>query len=96
MMPVYLSQTAYDQLHELLDYLEANWSSTVSDNYLNKLERTMEVISNMPYSFPAADNFPGLRKCVVTRQSIAYYRIDEVRKEVEILAVIDSRRDVRF
>ncbi len=96
MMSVYLSQTAYDQLHELLDYLEANWSSTVSDNFLNKLERTMEVISNMPYSFPAADKFPGLRKCVVTSQTIAYYRIDVVRKEVEILAVIDSRRDLRF
>lgn len=58
-MPVYLSQTAYDQLHELLDYLEANWSSNVCDNYLNKLERTMEVISSMTYSFPAADKFPA-------------------------------------
>ena len=96
MMPVYLSQAACDQLHELLDYLEANWSSTVSDNFLSKLERTMEVISNMPYGFPTAEKFPGLRKCVISRQTIAYYRVDEARKEVEILAVIDSRRDLRF
>ena len=96
MMPVFLSQTAYDQLHEILDYLEVNWSATVSDNFLNKLERTIEVISSMPYGFPAAEKFPGLRKCVLTRQTIAYYRVDEVRKEVEILAVIDSRRDLRF
>lgn len=96
MMPVYLSQTAHAQLHEILDYLEANWSPAVSDNFLDKVERTMEVIGNMPYSFPAADKFPGLRKCVVTRQAIAYYRVDEMRKEVEILAVIDSRSDMRF
>jgi plasmid stabilization system protein ParE len=96
MMPVYLSQTAYDQLHEILDYLENNWSPTVSDNFLDKVERSMEVIGNMPNSFPVADKFPGLRKCVITRQTIAYYRIDEVRKEVEILAIIDSRSDMRF
>ena len=96
MMPVFLSQTAYDQVHEILDYLETNWSAQVSDNFLQKLERTMDAISAMPYAFPAADKFPGLRKCVVTRQAIAYFRVDTVRKEVEILAVIDSRRDVRF
>jgi plasmid stabilization system protein ParE len=50
MMPVYLSQTAYDQLHQILDYLEENWSSSVRDNFLDKLERSMEAIGQFPYS----------------------------------------------
>lgn len=48
MMPVYLSSTAYEQLHAILDYLEVNWSSAVANNFLNKVERSMEIISKMP------------------------------------------------
>ena len=59
MMPVYLSQTAYDQLHETLDYLETNWSTIVSDNFLDKLERAIEVMGNMPYAYPESQNFLG-------------------------------------
>ncbi len=94
MMPVYLSQTAYDQLHETLEYLELNWSPTVRDNYIEKLERAMDIISSMPYAFPKSEKFPGLYKCVITRNSIAWYRIDELRREVEIMVVLDSRRNL--
>ncbi len=96
MMPVYLSQTAYDQLHQILDYLEENWSSAVRDNFLDKLERSMEAIGRFPYSSPPSQNFPGLRKCVVTKQVSAFYRIDQVRKEVEIMAVLDNRQTPTF
>ena len=96
MMPVYLSQTAYDQLHQILNYLEEKWSQQVSDNFLEKLERTMDSIGRFPYSSPAALHFPGLRKCVITKQVSAFYRVDEVRKEVEIMAVLDNRQDFRF
>ena len=84
MMPVYLSQTAYDQLHQILDYLEEKWSSQVSDNFLDKLERTMDSIGRFPYSSPAAQHFPGLRKCVINKQV----------SEIEILAVLDNRQDL--
>jgi len=90
-MPVYLSQTAYDQLHQILDYLEENWSSTVRDNFLDKLERSMGAIGRFPNSSPSSQNFPGLRKCVITKQVCAYYRVDEIRKEVEIMVVLDNR-----
>ena len=46
----------------------------------------------MPYIFPASEKFPIMRKCVVTPQPSAYYRVDEIRKEVEAIAVLDNRR----
>jgi plasmid stabilization system protein ParE len=96
MMPVYLSRTAYDQLHQILDYLEEKWSVQVSDNFLDKLERTMDSIGRFPYSSPVAQHFPGLRKCVINKQVSAYYQIDEIRQEVEILAVLDNRQDFGY
>ncbi len=95
-MNVFLSQTAGDQLHHIIDYLEQQWSTKVRDNFITKLQRSMQAIEKMPYSFPASEAFPGLRKCVITAQTTAYYRIDEVRKEVEVMAVLDNRQDISF
>ena len=50
----------------------------------------------MPYAFPESNSVLGLRKCVISRQTIAYYRIDLVRKEIEIIAIIDSRQNLNF
>ena len=91
-MNVVLSPTAGEQLHQIIDYLEQQWSAKVRDNFIHKLQRTMDAIAIMPYSYPASKKLPGLRKCVITPQTIAYYRIDEIRKEVEIIAVVDARQ----
>ena len=95
-MVVYLSPTAYEQVHEILDYLENNWPPNVHDNFLDKLNRAMDIISTMPYSSPASLKNPNIRKCVITRRVIAWYRVDEIKKEVEIIAVLDSRQNVGF
>ena len=56
----------------------------------------MDIMGSMPYIFPPSEKFPGLRKCVITPQTTAYYRVDEIRKEVEIIAVLDNRRPVGY
>ena len=54
----------------------------------------MDLLEDMPYSYPASEKNPGLRKCVITRRTIAFYRVDEVKQEVKILSIWDTRRDV--
>jgi len=92
-MIVFLSQTAGEKAEQIIEYLENRWSDKVRDNFLNKLERSMDIIQQMPYSFPASQSFPGLRKCVITSQTTAFYRIDEDAQEIEIVAIIDSREN---
>jgi len=96
MMPVYLSQNAYDQLQDIVSYLENNWSEKIRDNFLSKLDTIFETISTFPYSFPESNAMLGLRKCVVSNQVTAFYRVDEVRKEIEIMAVLDNRQMRNF
>ncbi|MCB0566638.1 MAG: type II toxin-antitoxin system RelE/ParE family toxin [Lewinellaceae bacterium] len=93
-MKVFLSQTAYDQAQDIVDYLEENWHERVRNNFLDKLERSMEIISTMPFAFPPSEKFPGLRKCVITPQTTAYYRVDETNDEVEIITFLDNRRPI--
>ncbi|GJM34331.1 MAG: hypothetical protein DHS20C18_33320 [Saprospiraceae bacterium] len=72
--------------------MDTNWPSKVRNNFIDKLDRSMETISQMPYSFPASQDFPGLRKCVITSRTTAYYRVDETKNEVEIITVINNRQ----
>lgn len=51
----------------------------------------MKIIENEPFAFPASGKFPGLRKCVLTRQTLAFYRIFE--NEVEIISLVDARQN---
>ncbi len=93
-MNVYLSKEANDELNEILDYLEDNWSINVSNNFLDKLIRVMDILEQMPYSYPSSEKNSGLRKCVITRRSVAFYRVDEAKQEVKILSISDSRRNL--
>jgi plasmid stabilization system protein ParE len=93
---IYLSTEATEQLDQLLDYLESRWSAKVRDNFLVKLDRSLNTISTMPYAYPASQKIPALRKCVITPLTVAYYRIKEEQIEVEIITVIDSRKNIYF
>ncbi|NBC08627.1 MAG: type II toxin-antitoxin system RelE/ParE family toxin [Bacteroidetes bacterium] len=91
-MNVYLSQAAQDQLLQIIEYLEAHWSVKVRDNFIKKLDRSVAVIASMPYAYPVSSSFGGLRKCVITPRTTLYYQINKLKKEVEIVAVLDTRQ----
>lgn len=90
-MKVTISQTAYDQIHALIEYLEERWSEKIRDRFLVKLDKSMRTMEIMPYGFPESQRMEGLRKCVITPQTSAFYRVDEDEKEIEIIAIIDNR-----
>jgi len=91
-MKVFLSRTAGEQLHQIIDYLELRWSTKVRDNFIDKLQRSMDTIALIPYGFPDSKTMSGLRKCVISPQTIAYYRINQTDNEIEIIAIIDARQ----
>ncbi len=90
-MKVTFTDQAAEQLAELLDYLEIEWSMKVRDNFLMKLESTVEVIAAFPFAYPSSESFPDFRRCVVTPQTSLYYQIQP--DEIEVVAVLDNRKD---
>ena len=91
-MRISLSERASEQLASLLDYLELEWSPQVSDNFVLKLERSLNAIQTFPEGFPASEKFTGLHKCVITSQTSAYYRIEN--DTIEIIAFFDNRMNL--
>ena len=88
---VRLSKKAAKRLDDLLDFLEERWSSKVKANFKHKFDATLKHIQLHPESFPASEMIPGLRKCVVTKQTTFYYKYSEIN--IDIIAIFDNRQD---
>jgi plasmid stabilization system protein ParE len=90
-MKVFLSPLAERKLLLLLDHLTENWSPVVKDEFLNELKRSIKQIELHPKSCQESIEMPNLYRCVVTRQTSLYYRINS--DEIEIVTVIDNRQN---
>lgn len=88
---VVFSKRSGKRLEKLLVYLENEWSLKVKNEFMEKLDRCVLKISQHPESCPVSEKFPGLFKCVVTKQTTLYYRIKE--NEIQVITFFDSRRD---
>jgi plasmid stabilization system protein ParE len=91
MFKVYLSPLAEQNIQDLLHYLETEWSSKAKNTFWKKLTSKFNQISNYPLSCIKSNSYPNLYKCVVSKQTSFFYRINE--NEIEIIALIDNRQD---
>jgi len=74
---VRISKAAAKKPDNLLDFLERRWSSKVKSNLIHKIDETLKYIQLHPESFPESEKIPGLRKCVLTKQTTFYYKYSE-------------------
>ena len=92
-MKVFLSELAENKLLKLNDFLLENWSLKVRNDFIKKLTSKIDQLSEQPESCPESLEFKGLFKCVVTKQTTLFYRINFDRKEIEIITVFDTRQN---
>lgn len=70
-----------------------NWSLKIRDKFISKLTEKIKQISSQPNSCPDSNEFDGLHKCVVTKQTTFYYRILNLSNEIEIITIFDTRQN---
>jgi plasmid stabilization system protein ParE len=88
---VFLSPIAEKKLILLLEYLEIEWGVKSKKDYLKQLQKAIKTISKNPKAFEESKSFKNLYRCVVTKQSAFFYRIN--KKEIEIITIIDNRQN---
>lgn len=87
-MKVRFSLLAVFKLEGLSEYLIEEWSEESNLRFLEKLDASIRILQLNPEIFPESELEPGLRKCVVTKQTSLLY---EVRTQtVFILTLIDT------
>ena len=92
-MKVFLSELAELKLLRLSEYLIENWNLKTRDKFIQKLTAKINQISSQPDSCPKSNEFNGLYKCVVTKQTTFYYRIIHQSNEIEIANIFDTRQN---
>ncbi|MBZ0241743.1 MAG: type II toxin-antitoxin system RelE/ParE family toxin [Bacteroidales bacterium] len=92
-MKVFLSELAEEKLLKLNDFLLENWNMKVRNDCINKLTSRIDQLIEHPLSCPQSTDIKGLFKCVVTKQTAFYYRINFDRKEIEIITIFDTRQN---
>lgn len=90
-MQVFISERAEKNLDDLMLYLELEWSKSVKEKFKKKLIRSIRIISTFPGLFPSSNLKKGVRKCLITKQVVLYYKI--TKDSIEIITIQDSRRN---
>ncbi|HPS12345.1 MAG TPA: type II toxin-antitoxin system RelE/ParE family toxin [Prolixibacteraceae bacterium] len=91
MREIVLSKRASNRLDKLLEYLEQEWSLKVKDDFIKKLDRSLNQIQKFPESCPKTDFVKGLHMLVITKQTSLFYRFDS--KTIKVVTFFDNRMD---
>jgi plasmid stabilization system protein ParE len=66
MRKIDLSKRATNRLEKLFEYLEQEWSLKVKDDFIKKLDKSLNQIQKFPESCSKTDFVKGLHMLVVT------------------------------
>ncbi len=92
-MKVFVSELAENKLKKLTTYLLEEWNYKVKKDFLTKLTLKIEQISEQPESCQKSEEFGGIYKCVVTKHTSFFYRINFAKEEIEIITIFDTRQN---
>ncbi len=83
------SLRAIDEEIALLTYIQNEFGSSIARKVYREIESILAKIAMMPEMFPASMNQPGLRRCVLSKQTSIYYRVHG--DFMEIVSFKDNR-----
>jgi plasmid stabilization system protein ParE len=89
MRSVILSKRAFTNLEKLINYLETDWSEKAKQDFIEKLDKSLDIIKKYPESTEKSDLKKGLHRCVVTKQTTLYYQFNSTT--IKVITLFDTR-----
>lgn len=90
---IIVAQRAENDLLHILEYLDTHWPESVSESFLEAYETRLNLLREMPWLYPITERRPGVRRCLIGKQTALFYQVHEEAETVEVLAVRDTRSD---
>ena len=84
------SLEAKKNTNQIISYLTKEWSESTADKFILNLENKLKFINLFPNLYPPYEEFPNIRKCVLTKHISLYYKINN--KDIEVLTLFDTRQ----
>jgi len=63
-----------------LDYLKKEWGAKVTKEFIDRVEVIFNTISENPYLYPFHSSSKQIRRCVIHKRIIMFYRISAKNK----------------
>ena|ERR1700748_1060814 len=93
-LKIVFSDVATDMLVSIAEFIENKWSSKQAKEFLEKVDKTINLAAEHPYMFKVSDFKDNIRIAFVSKQTSFYYRVRE--NEIIILFFWDNRQDPIF
>jgi len=91
-MKIIWTREASDNLNEIVSYLDQEWSEDVTNSFLIKLKKRIELISKFPESFPLIGK-EEVRASVLIEQITIFYSFDRNNDQIKLLSIFDTRQN---
>jgi plasmid stabilization system protein ParE len=88
---VILTPIAERDYELVLDYLFNKFGILVMDDFIKRLEKVCQLISQDPEIYPYLDKAKQIRKCVVTKHNVIYFK--EYDTTIRIITIFDTRQN---
>ena len=87
------SPRALDNFHEVILYLEKNWTDLVVKDFVTRTEKVIQLISEHPEMFKQVSDQNASREAVITKHNLLIYRV--YTNKILLLTVFDTRQHPR-
>ncbi len=91
---IIFSEKAKSNIEKIADYLDKEWSENVKLKFLTDVSNAVKQLAIMPFMFPSSDKMEGLRRCVVNRHTVLYYRIN--KEIIEVINIKGTRQNANI
>ncbi len=88
---ILLTPEAARNLSNIIGYLIQEWGVKVCSSFVTKFDGVCNRIAAAPANYPIVYEKENVRKCVLDKKNIIFFRISA--DVVEILAIFDTRQD---
>ena len=89
---IQFSKRAVREYKGIINYLLEFRTEKVANNFTNKFNKKLEVISKFPFSYQVILKEKQIRKCVLIKHTSLYYKISHKHKRVLIIFLFDNRQ----
>ena len=88
---VWWSEPALAELRDIINHLQQHFTEREIRILAQQIERELNIICLMPHAYPLLNERPTVRKCVLRKEVILFYRVGD--QEIEVVSIFDTRRD---
>ncbi len=90
-MKIVWSPKARINFDHLILFLEQKWEVKVIVKLFEELESVLNLIGENPHLFPLISEKKQIRKCVIRKKTLLFYRINTDKNIIELILFVDGR-----